>query len=82
MSPGFGIVVASAIFLFMRRSDIFPTCACLVALDATYLANAGLCLVVYSDATGNIWSRSGWLVTMVIVWPMVLELAWLVTQTH
>ena len=79
---GFGIVIASAIFLFLRRRDIFPTRACLVALDAAYLANAALCLVVYSDATGTNWSRSGWLVTMVIVWPMVLELAWLFTQTQ
>jgi hypothetical protein len=64
---GFGIVIASAIFLFIRRRDIFPTRVCLVALDAAYLANAALCLVVYSDATGTIWSRSGWLLMMVIV---------------
>jgi hypothetical protein len=45
---GFGIVIASAIFLFLRRREIFPTSACLVALDAAYLANVALCLVVYS----------------------------------
>jgi len=78
---GFGIVIASAIFLFLRRRDMFPTRACLVALDAAYLANAALCLVVYSAAMGTAWSRSGWLVTMVIVWPMILELVWLFIQT-
>ena len=35
---GFGIVIASATFLFIRRRDIFPTRACLVAVDAAYLA--------------------------------------------
>jgi hypothetical protein len=73
---GFGIVIASAIFLFIRRRDMFPTRACLVAIDAAHLANAALCLIVYSDATGTIWSRSGWLVTIVIVWAMILELTW------
>jgi hypothetical protein len=74
---GLGIVIASAIFLFVRRHTMFPTSACLVALDAAYLANASLCLVVYSAATGSVWSKSGWLVTVIIVWPIVLELVWL-----
>lgn len=78
---GFGIVITSAIFLFVRRRGIFPTSACLVALDAAYLANAALCLVVYSEATGTAWSRSGWLITMVIVWPVALELVWLMIET-
>jgi hypothetical protein len=78
---GFGIVVASAILLFLRRRDISPTRACLVGLDTAYLANAALCLVVYSGATGSTWSRSGWLVSMVLVWPIVLELIWLFLQT-
>jgi hypothetical protein len=78
---GFGIVITSAIFLFRRRRDISATRACLVALDAAYLANAALCLVVYSAATGTVWSRSGCLVTMVIVWPMVLELIGLFIQS-
>jgi hypothetical protein len=77
---GFGIVILSAIFLFLRRRDMFPTSACLVALGATYLANAALCLVVYSEATGSVWSKSGWLVTVIIVWPMLLELIWLLSR--
>jgi hypothetical protein len=81
LSLGFGIVIASAILLFLRRRHMFPTSACLVALDAAYLANAGLCLVVYSAATGSVWSRSGWLVTVIIVWPIVFELVWLFIQT-
>src|SRR5271167_4718379 len=39
------------------------------------------CLVVYSAAVGTVWSRSGWLVTMLIVWPMVLELFWIFIQS-
>jgi len=77
---GFGIVIASGMLLFFRRRVLSATGACLVGLNAAYLANAALCLVVYSAATGNVWSRSAWLVTMVIVWPMVLELVWLFTQ--
>jgi len=78
---GFGIVISSAILLFLRRRDMSPTRACLVALNTAYLANAALCLVVYSAAMGTVWSRSGWLVTMLIVWPMVLELVWLFIQS-
>jgi hypothetical protein len=80
LSLGFGIVVASAIVLFLRRRNILPTRACLVGLDTAYLANAALCLVVYSEAKGSIWSRSGWLISMVIVWPIAFELAWLFIQ--
>lgn len=78
---GFGIVVTSAILLFLRRRDMFPTRACLAALNAAYLANAALCLVVYSAAVGTFWSRSGWVVTMLIVWPMVLELVWIFIES-
>jgi hypothetical protein len=78
-----GIVIACAALLFLRRRHIFlfPTRACLVGLNTAYLANAVLCLIVYSSATGPIRSRSGWLVTMVIVWPMILEIIWTFTQT-
>lgn len=78
---GFGIVIASAILLLLRRRDLSPTRACLVGLNTAYLANAALCLVVYSAAKGPLNTRSGWLVTMVIVWPMVLELVWIFAQT-
>jgi hypothetical protein len=80
LSLGFGLIVASAIVLFLRRRRIAPARACLVGLDTAYLANTALCLVVYSGAAGNIWSRSGWLVSMVIVWPMASELIWLLIQ--
>lgn len=81
LSLGFGITIASAIMLFLRRRSISPTRACLVGLDTAYLANAGLCLVVYAGASGNIGSRSGWMVTIVIVWPIVFDLVWLFIQT-
>jgi hypothetical protein len=81
LSLGFGIVIASAVTLFRRRHHISPTRACLAGLITAYLANAALCLVVYSQATGSVGSRSGWLVSMVIVWPIVWELVWLFIQT-
>ena len=81
LTLGFGIVVASAIALFRLRRRVSPTRACLVGLDTAYLANAALCLVVYSEATGSLWSRSGWFVSMVIIWPIVGELVCLFVQT-
>ncbi|HUZ94044.1 MAG TPA: hypothetical protein VMU57_03960 [Edaphobacter sp.] len=83
LSLGLGIVIASAAILYLRRRHIFrtPTRACLIGLDTAYLANAVLCLIVYSDAKGPIGSRAGWLVTMVIVWPMLLETIWAFVQT-
>lgn len=77
----FGIVIASAVLSFLRRRDTSPTRACVVGLNTAYLANAAVCLVVYSDATGTVTSRSGWLVTMAIVWPMVLQLVWIFGQS-
>jgi hypothetical protein len=76
LSLGFGIMVASAVILFLRRRHISPTRACLAGLDTAYLANAALCLVVYGGAPGSIWSKSGWYVTIVIVWPILVEVIW------
>ena len=75
--PTFGIIIASGAFLFLRRRDILPTRACLVGLNAAYLANAALCLIVYGPMPGTDGSRSGGIVTIVIVWPMLVELVWL-----
>lgn len=61
---GFGIVIASGVGLLLRRRFIPPIRACLVGLSAAYLANAALCLVVYSNAEGPLTSRSGWLITI------------------
>jgi hypothetical protein len=78
---GFGIVIASGTGLFLQRRSIPPTRACLVGLSTAYLANAALCLVVYSDAEGPMASRSGWLITMMIVWPLALEVGWIFSQS-
>jgi hypothetical protein len=78
---GFGIVIASGAGLLLRRRWIPPTRACLLGLSTAYLANAALCLVVYSNAEGPVTSRSGWLITMMIVWPMALEAAWIFSQS-
>jgi hypothetical protein len=77
---GFDIVVVSAVLLFLRRRDMLPTRACIAGLSTAYLANAALCLVVYSGAAGTFQTKSGWLITMVIVWPMALELVWIFIQ--
>jgi hypothetical protein len=81
LSLGFGIMVASGIILWMRRRHIAPTQACVAGLATAYLANAALCLVVYSDAPGSPWSRSGWLVSIVIVWLIALELVWILASS-
>jgi hypothetical protein len=77
---GFGIVVASSTILFLYRGRIAPTRACVAGLDTAYLANAALCLVVYSGAAGEIGSRFGWFVSVVIFWPMLFELIWIFVQ--
>jgi hypothetical protein len=81
LSLGFGIVIASAIILFLRRRHISPDRGCDVGLDTAYLANTALCLVVYSGAAGTNWSKSGWLVSVVIFWPILFDLVWLFIQT-
>ena len=80
LAMGFGIILASLLILFWRRYSIAPIRACIAGLESAYLANAALCLVVYSQATGSAWSRAGWLVSMVIVWPIAIELVWLLPR--
>jgi hypothetical protein len=81
LSLGFGIMVASGILLFLRRRYISPTRACVAVLSTAYLANAALCLVVYSDAAGSASTRSGWLVSAVIFWPILFGLIWVFGRT-
>ena len=81
LSLGFGIIIASAAILVVRRRHFSPTRACLIGLETAYLANLELCLIVYSEATGKLASRSGWLVSLVIVWPILFELIWFFIQS-
>jgi hypothetical protein len=81
LSLGFGIVVASALVLLERRRHLSSTQACLIGLNTAYLANAALCLVVYNGSAGTLWSKSDWLLSMVIVWPIVFDLIGLFWQT-
>lgn len=71
---GFGVMIASGVLLLLRRQRIAPTRACILGLDTAYLANMLLILVVYAGAPGSFWTRSGWFVAMVIVWPIVIEM--------
>ena len=79
LALGFGIIFASAAVLLFRGRVMAPTRRCLIGLNTAYLANAFLCLIVYGEAKFNGQSRSGWFVTVVVVWPMLLELAWLLS---
>jgi len=79
---GFGIMVASGALLFMQRRRIAPSRACIAGLDTAYLSNAALCLVVYSSAPGSLSSRLGWFVTVVIFWPIALELVGVIVQSY
>jgi len=77
LGPTYGILVASGMLLVLARHRILPARACLAGLNAAYLANAAFCLAVYAPMPGTARSKAGWFVTMVIVWPMLLELAWI-----
>lgn len=79
--PTLGIILASGVLLLFRRREIPPTRACLVGLNAAYLANAAFCVTVYAPMPGTLRSKSGWIVTLVIVWPMLLELLWIFMQS-
>jgi hypothetical protein len=71
VGPGLGILAACGAILLLRGRTMSPTRACFVGLDGVYLANAGLCLVVYAPM-----HESGWFATMTIVWFMAAEVAW------
>jgi len=71
---GYGIPIITAVLALKRWAKISPTQACLIGLNAAYLANAGLCLPVYGQVVGALNSKPGWLVMLVIVWPMLLEM--------
>lgn len=58
-----------------------PAQTCIAGLDAAFLANMALCLVVYAGAAGGFASRSGWFVSIVIVWPVACELLWLLERS-
>lgn len=81
LTLGFGIVIAGSEILFLRRRFIPPTRACIAGLETAYLGNAALCLVVYSDAAGSLSTRSGWVVSLVLFWPIFLELIWIFIQS-
>lgn len=81
LSFGLGILLISAAVLFLRRRIIPPLALCIASVIAAYLANASLCLVVYASSPGASSTRTGWFVTVVLVWPMALELLWLLTRS-
>jgi hypothetical protein len=77
LSVGFSVIVASAIVLLVKRQPLLTAEASMLGVNAAWLANASLCLVVYAGEPGTVRSRSGWFVAMVIVWPILVHLLWL-----
>jgi hypothetical protein len=78
---GYGVPIVIAVMVLKRRAQISPTQACVIGLNAAYLANAGLCLPVYGQVAGTLSSKPGWLVMLVIVWPVLLEIVWMFART-
>ena len=78
---GYGVPIATVVLFLKHRAKISPTRACLIGLSAAYLANAGVCLPVYGQVPGALISKPGWLVMLVIVWPLLLEIVWIFLQT-
>lgn len=81
LSLGLGVILVSGLILLLRIRHVPPTRTCFAAIDTAYLSNASLCLIVYAGAKGSLSSRSGWPVTMVIVWPMAIDLLRLLVQS-
>ena len=81
IAAGLGIPLVSISRLAARWRTIGATRACIAILTVAYLANASLCLIVYGEAKFGTSSRSGWYLTMAIVWPMALELVWVLFGT-
>lgn len=79
--PFLGIIIASGVLLFFKGRQLPPTRACLVGLNTAYLANAAFCVTVYGPRPGTVSSKLGSMVTLVIVWPMLLELVWIFMQS-
>jgi hypothetical protein len=74
---GIGMILISGISLYVKRKKIHPITACIIGLTAAYLANAFLCLIVYGEPEFYNQPRSGWYITLVIVFPMLIEFVWL-----
>jgi hypothetical protein len=81
IAAGLGIPLLSISRLVARGRIIGATRACIAILTAAYLANASICLIVYGEAKFGTSSRAGWYLTIAIVWPMLLELAWVLFGT-
>jgi len=78
---GYGVPILTTALVLKFKAKISRTQTCLIGLNAAYLANAGVCLPVYGQVPGALNSKSGWLVMLVIVWPMLLEIVWIFVQT-
>jgi hypothetical protein len=71
IAVGLGILTVCSAFLFRIRRFLSPCRVCAIGVGGAYLANAALCLVIYASSPGP---KAGWLVTLVIVWPIAFDL--------
>jgi hypothetical protein len=78
---GLGTIILSGILLFLRRTMLSSLEKCLAGLQTAYLANALLCVVVYSSAK-EAPPQLGWYITSVLVWPIALEIAWRYVRSY
>jgi hypothetical protein len=78
---GLGTILLSGVLLLVRRSALSSLERCLAGLETAYLANALLCVVVYSSVKGSP-PQLGWYVTSVLVWPIAMEIAWLYLKSY
>jgi hypothetical protein len=78
---GLGTIIFSGVLLFLRWSALSSLERCLAGLETAYLANALLCVVVYSSVKGAP-PQVGWYVTSVLVWLIALEIAWLYLRSY
>ncbi len=70
---GLGILSSGIWVLCARRKWIDRIHANLLGLSTAYLANLAICQIIYSEATGNAWSRAGWLASTVLIFPIGAE---------
>lgn len=79
---GMGMIITSGLILYIKRKEIAPVPVYFIGIASSYLGNAFLCLIMYSEAKFQHQSRSGWYLTIVIIWPILTELIWLLFRKN
>src|SRR5258708_10244497 len=64
---GYGVPIVTAVLVLEYRAKISPTRACLIGVNAAYLANPGLSLPSYGQVPRPLGSKPGCLLILAIV---------------